>query len=101
MKHTKYLKEIRKMADEEGVEQINFFYHKTRPTIQRKGSTYEIMGINILGRGKDTIEIEAIKIRPSFVFKVQYLDMDETWRKTQWEHVKRIIKTEIDRWNGR
>ena len=96
-----YLDEIREMTREHGVEEINFIYHKTRPTIQRKGDTYEIMGINILGRGKDTIEIEAIKIRPSFVFKVQYLDMDETWRKTSWEKVKRIIKTEIDRWNGR
>ena len=95
-----HLEEIRAMMKEYGVLEINFMYHEHRPTIQKDGNTYEIMCITLPGEGKDTLEIDAIQIRPSYVHKLVYLTMDETWRKPSWYRISVIVETEIHRWYG-
>ena len=95
-----HLEEIRAMAKEYGVEQINFLYHEHRPTITKDGITYEILGITLPGEGENTIDLDVIAIRPSYVHKLVYLKMDETWRKPSWYRMSVIVETEIHRWYG-
>ena len=95
-----YLDEIREMMAEHGVEQINFLYHRNKPTIQKDGDTYEIMFITAPEPGEAKLRVEGIMVRPSYVFKVAYLEMDEKWRKSSWRHVRDIVDKEIKRWEG-
>lgn len=95
-----YFTEIRDMMREHGVEQINFLYHRNRPTIQKDGYTYEIMFITAPEPGVTKLQIEGIKVRPGYEHKIIYLEMDDTWRKSSWKHVKDIIERAIKKWEA-
>lgn len=95
-----HLEEIRDTMKEYGVEQINYLYHEHRPTIQKDGTTYEILCITAPDEGGNTLHLDAIAIRPSYAHKLVNLEMDETWRKASWYRVSVLVETEIHRWYG-
>lgn len=92
-----YINEIREAMRENGVLEINFLYHYTKPTIQKDGIKYEILSIVIPDDGETTLELTTI---PRYDFCLHYLTMDESWRTSSWKHVLDIVETEIKRWNG-
>ena len=50
-----YINEIRETMRENGVLEINFLYHYTKPTIQKDGIKYEILSIVIPDDGETTL----------------------------------------------
>ena len=88
------------MMKEYGVLEINFMYHEHRPTIQKDGTTYEILCITHPGEDEKFLLLDAIAVRPSYVHKLVELKMDETWRKPSWYRISVIVETEIHRWYG-
>lgn len=79
----------------EGIESLDFFYHKHRPTVQKDGNKYEILSIDLTE--DDNIELTAIKVYPSYEHMLHYLTVDSTWKKTSVNHISNIIKKEINR----
>ena len=79
----------------EGIESLDFFYHKNRPTVQKDGDRYEIMSISL--QENDTVEITGIKVYPSYEHKLTYLTVDNTWRNTSINHIQNIVQQEINK----
>jgi hypothetical protein len=79
----------------EGIESLDFFYHKHRPTVQKDGNKYEILTIDLTE--DDDIELTVIKVYPSYEHKLTYLTVDSTWKKTSVNHIANIIKKEINK----
>lgn len=79
----------------EGIETLDFFYHKNRPTVQKDGDRYEIMSITL--QENDTVEITGIKVYPSYEFKLSYLTVNSRWRSTSVNHIREIIQNEINK----
>ena len=89
------MESIIKLIENEGIESLDFFYHKYRPTVQKDGYKYEIFNI---GLTEDrTVELTGVQVYPCYVHKLCHLTVDNTWRKTSVNHIQDIIQQEIDK----
>lgn len=88
------MKSIINLMKSEGVESLDFFYHRSRPRIQNGGDKYEILNIDL---NDETLEITAIKVWPSYEHKLTYLTVDSTWRSTSINHLKDIVQQELNK----
>jgi len=79
---------------EEGIENLDFFYSKKRPTVQKDGDKYEIISIDTDG---ESLEMTGIKVYPCYEHKLTYLTVDDTWRRTSVNHIKDIVQQEINK----
>lgn len=86
------MKSIIDIMKGEGIESLDFIYSRNKPTVQKDGDRYEIQSITLQD---DTVEITGIKVYPSYEYKLTYLTMDNTWRKTSINHIKNIIQQQI------
>ena len=77
----------------EGVKSLDFICSRNRPTVWKDGDRYEIQSITL--QEDDTVEITGIKTYPSYEYKLTYLTVDSTWRKTSINHIKNIIQQQI------
>ena len=89
------MKSVINLMKGEGIETLDFFYHKNRPTVQKDGDRYEIMSITL--QENDTVEITGIKVYPSYEFKLSYLTVDSGWRSTSVNHIREIVQNEINK----
>ena len=89
------MKSIINLMKEAGVESLDFFYHKSRPTVQKDGCKYEILTIEPID--ENSIEMTSIMVAPCYEHKLTYLTMDNTWRKTSVDHIKNIVQQEINK----
>jgi len=90
----KHIDDIAQIMSEAGVECIDFLYHKVRPVIQKDGIKYEVLIITAPDKGDTSIHICA---KPSYAWATNDLQVDESWRKTSFNHIKNIVKSEIKR----
>ena len=89
------MESIIKLIENEGIESLDFFYHKHRPTVQKDGYKYEIFNI---GLTEDrTVELTGVQVYPCYVHKLCHLTVDNTWRKTSVNHIQNIIQQEINK----
>lgn len=89
------MKSIINLMKEEGIESLDFFYHKSRPTVQKDGFKYEILTIEPID--ENSIEMTGIMVAPCYEHKLTYLTVDSTWRRTSVNHIKDIVKQEISK----
>ena len=89
------MKSIINIMKEEGIESLDFFYHKNRPTVQKDGNKYEILSIDLID--ENSIEMTGIMVAPCYQHSLTYLTVDSTWKKTSVNHIANIIKKEINK----
>ena len=89
------MKTIINLMKEEGIESLDFFYHKNRPTVQKDGFKYEILTIEPID--ENSIEMTGIMVAPCYEHKLTYLTMDSTWRRTSVNHIKNIVQQELNK----
>jgi len=89
-----YINEIREMMEGAGFADLTFVYHHNKPTIQKDGIKYEILGIYAPLEGEETIDLDAI---PNYGWVLKTLTMDRTWRASSWRHIRDMVKNEIKR----
>lgn len=88
------MKSIVKLMEEKGIEDLNFLFHRNKPTVQKDGIRYEILSIY----SEDGILIlDGVKVYPGYEHKLVPLVVDNTWRKTSINHIKDIVNQEIKR----
>lgn len=93
----KYIDHIAKVMGEAGVESIDFLYNKVRPVIQKDGIKYEVLIITAPDKGDTSLHI---CVKPSYQWTTKDFQMDESWKKTTWVKMTRVIKSEINRLNN-
>ena len=93
MRRNGSMESIIRLMKNEGIESLDFFYLKSRPTIQKDGNKYEILSIDLIE--DDAIELTVIKVYPSYKYALQYLTVDSTWKKISVNRIANIIKKEI------
>jgi hypothetical protein len=93
----KYIDNIAWIMSEAGVESIDFLYNKVRPVIQKDGIKYEVLIITAPDKGDTSLHI---CVKPSYAWATKDLQMDESWRKTTWVKMTRVIESEINRFNN-
>jgi len=81
------IQNICKMMEDAGLPFVDFFYHKTKPTIQKEGIKYKILSI-------DDNEDGRIRITgtPNYGWCTQTLYMDETWNKKTIDKITRLVR---------
>lgn len=89
------MENIIKLMEREGIESLDFFYHKHRPTVQKDGYKYEILNIGLTE--DNSVELTGIQVYPSYEYKLQYLTVDSTWRRTSVNHIQNIVQQEINK----
>lgn len=89
------MKSIVELMKSEGLESLDFFYHQNKPTVQKDGSRYEILSIEPID--ENSIEMTGIMVYPCYEHKLQYLTVDNTWRRTSINHIKNIVQQEINK----
>ena len=89
------MKDIVDILKEANLDGIDFLYYKNKPTVQKDGDRYEIQFISL--QEDDTVEITGIKVYPSYEFKLTYLTVDNTWRRTSINHIQNIVQQEINK----
>lgn len=87
------MKSIVELMKSKGVESLDFFYHKSKPTVQKDGYKYEILTIEPID--ENSIEMTVIMVAPCYEHKLTCLTVDSTWRRTSVNHIKDIVKQEI------
>lgn len=92
-----YIDNIAQIMSEAGVESIDFLYHKVRPVIQKDGIKYEVLIITAPDKGDTSLHI---CVKPSYQWATKDFQMDESWKKTTWVKMTRVIKSEINRFNS-
>ena len=88
------MKTIIDLMKSEGIDNLDFFYFKNKPTVQKDGDKYEILSIDLMD---DTLEITGVKVWPSYEHQLTHLTMDNTWRRTSINHIKDIVSLEINK----
>ena len=89
-----YINEIREMMEGAGLTGLTFVYHYNKPTIQKDGIKYEILGIYAPEEGEATIDLDA---KPNYEWVLKNLTMDRTWRASSWRHIRDVVKNELKR----
>lgn len=82
---------ICKMMAEVGLESVDFFYDKDKPTIQRKGIKYEILSI-YPDEDENHIRLSVI---PCYSWTLAELYMDESWNKKTIDKITQIVRKKI------
>ena len=86
-------REIIKLLKDAGWTEASFFYERTRPKIQREGLKYEILSISY---EDDKVYLDLI---PSYMFTVKTVMMDNTWKKSSWNHIRNLVSQKIANFN--
>ena len=89
------MESIIKLIENEGIESLDFFYHKHRPTVQKDGYKYEIFSIELTE--DRTVELKGLQVYPCYEHKLCHLKVDSSWRKTSLNHIQNIIQQEISK----
>lgn len=89
------MKSIVKMMQKKEVESLDFFFRRNKPTVQKDGKKFEILTIEPID--ENSIEMSVIQVDP-YVHQLQYLTVDNTWRKTSINHIKNIVKQELKKY---
>jgi len=82
------INKIYKMMAEAGLESVDFFFHKNKPTVQRKGIKYEILSI-YTDEDENRIRLSAI---PCYSWGLAELYMDESWNKKTIDKVTQLVR---------
>lgn len=92
-----YIDNIAQIMSEAGVESIDFLYNKVRPVIHKDGIKYEVLIITAPDKGDTSLHI---CVKPSYMWTTKDFQMDESWKKTTWVKMTRVIESEINRLNS-
>ena len=89
------MESIIKLIENEGGGFLDFFFHKSKPTVQKDGYKYEIFSIELTE--DRTVELTARQVYPCYEHNIFHLKVDISLRKTSLNHIQNIIQKEINK----